>query len=190
MAKLRDKQERFCHEYVIDLNGTQAAIRAGYSEKTANSIASEMLTKPYIQARIAEIKAPALEKLNVDADYVLRRLVEIDSMDVADILDDNMVFKPLKEWPQVWRRYLSGIDIAEVFSGSGDAKELAGVLKKIKWPDKVKNLELLGKHIKVAAFSDKVDHTSSDGTMSPAKPTREDILAAQKLIADELSGLD
>lgn len=79
----------------------------------------------------------------IDADYVLRRLVEIDQMDLLDILDEKMAFRPTSEWPKVWRQYLSGVDVSELFEGAGDEREMVGVLKKIKWPDKVKNLELI-----------------------------------------------
>ncbi|WP_192034108.1 terminase small subunit [Pantoea agglomerans] len=147
---LTDKQEMFCREYLIDLNATQAAIRAGYSEKTARASGCENLTKPDIQNRIAELKADRNEQVNVDAAYVLRRLIEIDEMDVLDILNANGELKPIKDWPKVWRTTLSGMDVTEM---AGDA---AGLLKKIKWPDKVKNLELLGKHVTVQAFKDNV----------------------------------
>lgn len=147
---LTDKQEMFCREYLIDLNATQAAIRAGYSEKTAPTIACENLIKPNVQQRIAELKAERSKRVDIDADYVLRRLVEIDAMDVLDILLANGELKPIKDWPKVWRTTLSGMDVTEM---AGDA---AGLLKKIKWPDKVKNLELLGKHVTVQAFKDNV----------------------------------
>lgn len=75
--KLTPKQERFCQEYIIDLNGTQAAIRAGYSEKTANVIASENLAKPYIQAKLAELRAAISNQLNLNAEWVLQRLKDI-----------------------------------------------------------------------------------------------------------------
>ncbi|WP_289648937.1 terminase small subunit [Morganella morganii] len=147
---LTDKQEMFCREYLVDLNATQAAIRAGYSDKTANRIAAQLLSKLDIGKRIQELKSERGERLEVDADYVLKRLVEIDQMDVADILLSNGEIKPIKDWPKVWRITLSGIDVTEI---AGDA---AGLLKKIKWPDKVKNLELLGKHISVQAFREQV----------------------------------
>lgn len=147
---LTDKQEMFCREYLVDLNATQAAIRAGYSDKTANRIAAQLLSKLDIGKRIQELKSERGERLEVDADYVLKRLVEIDQMDVADILLSNGEMKPIKDWPKVWRITLSGIDVTEM---AGDA---AGLLKKIKWPDKVKNLELLGKHISVQAFREQV----------------------------------
>ena len=71
MSKLTDKQEMFCKEYLIDLNATQAAIRAGYSEKTAAVIGNENLTKPYLADYIHNLKAKRSEKLTIDADWVL-----------------------------------------------------------------------------------------------------------------------
>lgn len=185
MAELNQRQELFCREYIKDLNGTQAAIRAGYSPKTADRMAYELLKKPEIQAFVLQSKAERVEEVKIDANYVLKRLIEIDEMDVADILDDGGDFLPIRKWPKTWRTTLSGLDIAIINSGDTEA-----IIKKIKWPDKVKNLELLGKHIGVGAFTEKVDHTSSDGSMSPAKPTRAEILEAQKAIGGELDGLD
>ena len=185
MAELNQRQEMFCREYIKDLNGTQAAIRAGYSPKTADRMAYELLKKPEIQAFVLQSKAERVEEVKIDANYVLKRLIEIDEMDVADILDDGGDFLPIRKWPKTWRTTLSGLDIAIINSGDTES-----IIKKIKWPDKVKNLELLGKHIGVGAFTEKVDHTSSDGSMSPAKPTRAEILEAQKAIGGELDGLD
>ena len=182
MAELKaPKREMFCREYIKDLNGTQAAIRAGYSEKTANRIASELLTKPDVQARVMELQSVRVEEVRIDANYVLKRLIEIDEMDVADILDDGGDFLPIRSWPKVWRTTLSGLDIAIINSGDTEA-----IIKKIKWPDKVKNLELLGKHIGVGAFTEKVDHTSSDGSMSPAKYDESMYKAAQAELASKL----
>lgn len=155
--KLTDKQEMFCREYLLDLNATQAAIRAGYSEKTANRIATENLSKPVIQERIAELKSERIKEVKVDANYVLNRLIEIDQMDVADILNEDGSVKYISDWPKVWRQYISGIDLADMFEGHGDDRELVGILKKIKWPDKVKNLELLGRHFEIQAWKDKIE---------------------------------
>ncbi|EHS3846832.1 TPA: terminase small subunit [Escherichia coli] len=165
MAKLTDKQELFAREYLKDLNATQAAIRAGYSEKTANEQASRLLANVNVQNFVAELKAARIEQTGIDAAYVLRRLVEIDQMDVLDIMTDDMSLKPVSEWPASWRRYLSGFDLAEMFEGRGDDREMVGILKKIKWPDKVKNLELLGRHVSVQAFKDNVKNevTGADG---------------------------
>lgn len=77
MAKLTDKQEMFIKEYLVDLNATQAAIRAGYSEKTANAQGSRLLANVNIRAHIEEAQAKRAEKLELDADWVLNRLKEI-----------------------------------------------------------------------------------------------------------------
>ena len=71
MKKLTAKQQRFVAEYLIDLNATQAAIRAGYSEKTAYSIGQENLTKPEIAAAVAAAQAERSERTEVTQDYVL-----------------------------------------------------------------------------------------------------------------------
>ena len=159
MANLTPKQQRFVEEYLIDLNATQAAIRAGYSEKTAKEIGSENLTKPNIAKAIQEAQNKRAERTQIDAEYVLRRLVEIDQMDVLDIMDDKYCLKPIGEWPKIWRQYISNIENLEEFEGFGEDRTQIGWLKKIKWPYKTKNLELLGKHVSVGAFKDKVEHS-------------------------------
>ncbi|PXW75966.1 phage terminase small subunit [Blastomonas natatoria] len=156
---LTPKQEAFVREYLIDLNATQAAIRAGYSAKTAKQQGQRLLTNVDVQAAVTDGQAKRAEQTGIDAAYVLNRLVEIDQMDVLDILDDAMSLKPVSDWPKVWRQYLSGVDVAEMFEGSGDDRRMVGILKKIKWPDKVKNLELIGKHVGVQAFKDKIEHS-------------------------------
>jgi phage terminase small subunit len=77
MSKLTDKQEMFCKEYIIDLNATQAAIRAKYSEKTAGVIGLENLGKPLIQARLSELMKERSERVQIDADWVLRQAVKV-----------------------------------------------------------------------------------------------------------------
>ncbi|MBC6659430.1 terminase small subunit [Morganella morganii] len=172
---LTDKQEMFCREYLVDLNATQAAIRAGYSDKTARSVGNENLTKPDIEKRIQELMSSRSEQLKVDAEYVLKRLVEIDQMDVLDIMTDDMSIRPVSDWPASWRRYLSGFGLADMFEGRGENREMIGILKKIKWPDKVKNLELLGKHISVQAFRDQIK-------------SEHDVVGTLSDLMDELSG--
>jgi phage terminase small subunit len=164
MAKLTDKQELFAREYLKDLNATQAAIRAGYSERTAKEVGYENLTKPHVLELVAELKAQRVEQTGIDAAYVLRRLTEIDQMDVLDILLANGELKPIKDWPKVWRTTLSGMDVVEMASADS-----AALLKKIKWPDKVKNLELLGKHVNVQAFR---EQTATEITGANGGPVR------------------
>lgn len=158
MSELNIKQEAFCREYIVDLNATQAAIRAGYSERTAHVQASRLLTLAKVQDFISSLMVKRNDVVGVSADYVLRRLVEIDEMDVADILTDSGDIKPIKEWPKVWRTSLSAIDIQLINSGDMDV-----ITKKVKWPDKLRNLELLGKHVNVNAFTKEEKTSTSDG---------------------------
>ena len=158
---LTAKQQRFVIEYLVDLNATQAAIRAGYAAKGAKDQAYQLMQRPEIAAAIKEAMEARNQRTKVDADYVLSRLTEIDQMDLLDILDDDMSIKPLSKWPKVWRQSLSGFDIAEMFEGAGKERDLVGLMKKIKWPDKVKNLELLGKHVNVNAFRENVNLSGS-----------------------------
>ena len=153
-----DRRERLAQEYLKCLNIAKAGELAGYADKSTSWRAFE---RDEVQERVAYLSAQRLERTQVDADYVLRRLVEIDQMDVLDIMDDSYNFKPIGEWPLIWRQYVSNIENIEQFEGFGEDREQSGWLKKIKWPDKVKNLELIGKHVSVGAFKDKVELTGS-----------------------------
>ncbi|WP_340611648.1 terminase small subunit [Xenorhabdus bharatensis] len=181
--KMTEKQKLFCQEYLVDLNVTQAAIRAGYSKNRASEIGYQQMQKPYIIERIDALKEARNRQLSIDANYVLMRLVEIDQMDVADILEEDLSIKPISQWPESWRRYLSGFNLAEMFEGRGDERDIVGILKKIKWPDKVKNLELLGKHVSVQAFRENVKNEltgTNDGPIEVANLTPEQAEAAYK----------
>ena len=138
------------------------------ADKTIHEKASALMADGKISARVAELRAAAAKEAVIDASYVLKRLVEIDQMDVLDIHNDDGTIKPIKEWPKVWRQFLSSVEVSEIITSKGDEEKVTAVLKKVKWPDKVKNLELLGKHLSVGAFVERVDHTSSDRSMTPA----------------------
>jgi len=174
MTKLNDRQALFVKEYLVDLNATQAAIRAGYSKKTAGQQGERLLKNVEIAKAIQQGMAEREKKVAVDAEYVVNKLHEIAEMDVLDIMNDDMSFKPISQWPKVWRQYLSGIDISELITGVGDEVSLR-ILKKIKWPDKVKNLELLGRHLGI--FNDKLNvHASvqSGVLVVPADQSEEE----------------
>lgn len=170
MKILTDKQETYCRKYIELLNQRQAYMASYDASKmkpnTVDRSASILHQKPHIQARINELMAEREQRLEIDADYVLRRLVEIDQMDVLDILKDDGSLKSISEWPKCWRTTLSGLDINTTITNY-DETTTENILKKIKWPDKVKNLELIGKHVRVGAFKDTIDHMSSDGSMTP-----------------------
>ncbi|MGY9523632.1 terminase small subunit [Citrobacter freundii] len=150
-------QEAYAQEYTkCPENQTQAAINAGFSPNTAAVKASVMMRDERIQKRIAELMEERNKRLRVSADYVLLRLVEIDQMDVLDILNDDGTIKPIREWPKIWRTTLSGFDLSSTIMNM-DETSIETILKKIKWPDKVKNLELIGKHVDVNAFRERLE---------------------------------
>lgn len=88
-VKLTDKQELFCREYVIDLNATQAAIRAGYSENSAKEIGSQNLTKLNIQEYIANHKRKTFEKLDISHERIAKEYAKIAFSDMKDCVDTD-----------------------------------------------------------------------------------------------------
>ena len=137
-AKLTERQKRFCDEYLIDLNATQAAIRAGYSKKTAKVMGSENLTKPDIAARIEKRRAAQIKRTEITADRVLLELARIAFVNgsaFATITARGKVkFTPTDELTNDQRAV-----IASVKNGKFGTE--------IKTNDKVRALELLGKHL-------------------------------------------
>lgn len=178
---LTAQQEAYCQEYVkCPENQTQAAINAGYSQNTAGKFASQNMRDERVQNRIAALMEERNKRLRVSADYVLLRLVEIDQMDVIDILNDDGGLKPISQWPKIWRTTLSGLDISTTITNF-DETTLENMLKKIKWPDKVKNLELIGKHVDVMAFKERVEVS---GTVTIA----DRMAAARKRVKEQAGG--
>ena len=156
MQQLTDKQEMFCYEYLIDFNATQAAIRAGYSVTSAAVTGSRNLSHAGVSKRLQELINERKARVTASSDYVLQRLIEIDQLDIADIVDNEGNLLPIKQWTEAWRLSIAAIDISEV-------KTANALVKKIKMPDKLKNLELLGKHIAVLAFKERMEASGTDG---------------------------
>ncbi|QSX16385.1 terminase small subunit [Glaesserella parasuis] len=142
-SKLTDKQQRFVEEYLIDLNATQAAIRAGYSEKTARSIGQRLLTFVDIQEAIQEAQNKRAERVNVTQDDVLKGLLEIISMSTG-------------------KQKITETELSKV-----DGSIVPMDVEKVCFEPHAANkaLELLGKHL--GMFKDKVDVTNSDGSLRP-----------------------
>ena len=162
VAKIFPKQEKFCQEYLVDRNATAAYKRAGYAKPGANSAAGTMMSKPHIKRRIAELVNEQNHNTAVDAKYVLSRLYEIDQLDILDIMDEEMDnFKPLSQWPKTWRISINAIDIKRIVESRKDGSKVSveTIIEKIKWPDKTRNLELLGKHVSVKAFEGELGST-------------------------------
>lgn len=149
MAKLTPKQKAFCDEYLIDLNATQAAIRAGYSTKTAKDIGSENLAKPNIRAYIDKAIAERSKRTGINQDRIIRELARIALVNANNVVDMNSA---------TVREGASEDDTAAIASvkvKTTPFEDGEGVEREIKFADKLKALELLGKHL--GMFKDKVE---------------------------------
>lgn len=164
MSSLNAQQCRFVEEYLIDMNGTQAAIRAGYSPKTAKQQGARLLTNADIKAAVEKAVEDRSKRVQVDADYVLRRLFEMAEADRADLYDDAGNLLPVKDWPEVWRKgMVTGIEIEALYEGRGEEREQVGHVKKIRTEAPLAILQTLGKHVRVNAFREQVGHSDPNG---------------------------
>jgi len=148
MAKLSDKQQRFVDEYLIDLNATQAAIRAGYSVKTANEQGSQNLAKLSIQTAIAEKMAERSKRTGVNQDRVVLELAKIAFVKMTDIVDNQGRIKSSASDDD-----LSCIESMKYKKSESDTGSM--VEREVKISPKLKALELLGKHL--GMWNDKVN---------------------------------
>lgn len=149
MARLTAKQKRFIEEYLIDLNATQAAIRAGYSPDTAYSIGSENLKKPEIRARVDKAMAERSKRTGINADRVVMELAKIGLVNPADVIN----FKNATVKSEALEEDLAAIQSVKVKTSVSENGEM--IEREVRLNDKIKALELLGKHL--GMFKDKVE---------------------------------
>lgn len=142
------KQERFVEEYLVDLCATQAAIRAGYSPATAGAIGAENLKKPQIRARIDQAMAELSRRTGVNQERVIRELAKVAFVNATDIVD----FESAKLLPTATPEDTAAI--ASVKVKTIPTADGLGVEREIRMADKLKALELLGKHF--GMFTDNV----------------------------------
>ncbi len=118
---LNPKQERFCQEYLVDLNATRAAIRAGYSPRTANEIGAENLAKPSIADRVAQLMAERQERTEVTQDEVVRELAFIAFSDTRHIeMDDHGRLQLAPDAPQHAMRAVQSVKHKKRVEKGGD----------------------------------------------------------------------
>lgn len=161
---LTPRQRRFVEEYLVDLNATQAAIRAGYSAKTAEQQGPRVLSYVEVAAAIAAAQAERAKRTQIDADWVLRTLAAEKRADIRDLFDERGNLLPVREWPEVWRTGpVVGLECFEEYAGRGDERTAVGMVRKVKLADRTRHLELIGKHVGVGAFRERVEHTGKDG---------------------------
>ncbi len=193
MAKLTPRQERFVDEYLLDLNGKQAAIRAGYSEKTAEVQASRLLSNVKVQAQIQKRRQERVERTEITQDMVLYELATIAFANAADYAavvereatlqteDGDVIQLYDKDGNKVMYRTVEPVLTADL---TDKQKRALAVIKKgrdgfeVKPYDKVRALELLGKHL--GMFTEKME-VSGEVNNPMAGLTTEEL---KKLIED------
>lgn len=156
------KQKRFIEEYLIDLNATQAAIRAGYSPDTAKAIGCENLTKPDIRAHIDRAMAERSKRTGVNADRVVQELAKIAFVNATEVIDPKTATVREDALPE---------DTAAIQSVKVKTFGEDGLEREIKMADKLKALEMLGRHL--GMFKDKLELS---GGLDNEKTKLDDLL--------------
>lgn len=146
---LTPKQARFVDEYLVDLNATQAAIRAGYSAKTARAIGYENLTRPNIALAIEAKRKELAAAVGITRERVLTEMAKLAFSDLRQLYNEDGSLKHPHEWPEGAAGSVAGIDFETVRSGRPDED---GVVErtqvaKVKLWDKGKQLENLLRHL-------------------------------------------
>ncbi|MCK0923723.1 terminase small subunit [Acinetobacter pittii] len=175
---LRGKQQRFVDEYLIDRNATQAAIRAGYSPKTATVIGAENLTKPNIQKAIELGEAELAERTKITQDRVMRELEKIGFSNMLDYITITNEGDPVTDFSTLTRDQaaaISEIVVEEYTEGRGDdARNVKRT--KFKLSDKRSALVDMGKHL--GMFKDHLVHSND-----PENPLTDTKASSRKLAA-------
>jgi phage terminase small subunit len=146
-ANLTPKQERFVAEYLIDLNATQAAIRAGYSEKTAYCTGHENLKKPEIQIALQAKRQEIEQSTEITIERTLKEFAKLGYYDPRKLFNDDGSPKGIHELDDDTAAAIAGLDVMEVYEGTGKDRQFVGYLKKYRLADKKGALDSIGKHL-------------------------------------------
>jgi phage terminase small subunit len=162
---LSDKQRRFVAEYLVTLNATQAAIRAGYSEKTAGSQGERLLKNAEVQKSVQAGASKRLDKLELTGNRVLEEMARLGFSDVREWFDETGRLRPLHELGDNAAKAIASIEIVreKTTRKEGETEEVTveeRVVKVRAW-DKVRALEMLGKYY--GLLKDRVEHTGANG---------------------------
>lgn len=144
---LNFQQRVFVAEYLKDRNGTQAAIRAGYSPKTAQQQASDLLLKPLVRDAIEAVVIKAEQKAELTVERTLREVARLAFFDPRKLLNADGSPKPITELDDDTAACLAGLDIMEQYEGTGADRVFVGYIKKYKIADKNAALDKAMKHL-------------------------------------------
>ncbi len=160
--KLTPKQKRFVSEYLIDLNATQAAIRAGYSPKTANEQGARLLANVSIAQTIQKAMQDREQRTEITQDRVLQEYARLAFYDPRKLFQPDGTPKPIEALDDDTAAALSGLEVREEFEGTGENRTFAGYTKKYKLANKLGALDSLAKHL---GLFDTKEEDSEDETI-------------------------
>jgi len=169
----KPSRDRFVDEFMIDRNATQAAIRAGYSAKTAGAAGYRLLRTAHICAEINRRSAEQSQRLRITADRVMQEYEALALLDPLDLFRPDGSMKPLAEIPEAARRAIGGLELRELASIESPDGPISVTLRKVKLIDKKGALDSVAKIL--GMMRDKVELT--------IKASAEDV---EKAINDEL----
>lgn len=149
------KQQRFVEEYLIDCNATQAAIRAGYSPKTANEQGCRLLANVSISDAVAAGRAKLTKKAEITAERVIAELGKLAFLDIRKAFHEDGNLKPIHEIDDDTSAAISGLEVESIYGGRGEDRDNIGTIKKIKLSDKRGALDSLAKIL--GMVTDKLD---------------------------------
>jgi phage terminase small subunit len=147
LSELNPKQARFVKEYLIDLNATQAAIRAGYSKKTAVVQGSRLLSYAKIKDAVRQGQKRLSEKLEITQEKILSEYAKIAFFDPLTLFDEQGHLLDIKDVPKNSRAAIGSLDHSTQTNRKSDDETEYELIKKIKLWDKTKALEALSKHL-------------------------------------------
>lgn len=136
------KRERFAREYVVDMNATQAAIRSGYSPKTAKAQGSRLLTYADVRKVVADLKAQIAAKYEIRQDRTFKEIARIAYGDIRTLYEPSGKLKSIPTLDEDAAVLLAGVEVEEIFEGSGKDRTYVGDLVKVKTRDKLRALDM------------------------------------------------
>lgn len=148
--ELNEKQQRFVDEYLVDLNATQAAIRAGYSSNRASEIGYQLLHKTTVAAAVARAQAERSRRTGIIADRVLRELARVAFLDPAKVINMDTA-EVLPDVTEDDRAVISGVKVKYIphkdYDDDGEPVIETAIEREVKFADKLKALDMLAKHL-------------------------------------------
>jgi phage terminase small subunit len=169
--RVKQRRTRFVKEYILDHNATRAAIAAGYSEKGANVQGVRLLANATVSRAVLDAERKIDAKYDLTADRIKQEIARLCYYDPAAYFNPDGSAKAVNEIDEDSRRAIAGFETAELFTGAGEERGLAGYIKKFKLPDKAKALELAARINKMLV--DRVEITGMESLAEELSKARQ-----------------